>query len=171
MLYRRVMILGVLCVLFVASTGLGQIEPSQSEILNAVHKVDKEVAVLSEKITGIEGRLDQKIDLSIKGVEDRLGERLNGTDKEIKGIKDRIKDLQGTLNWILRGIVVILLYIVGHLTKPLWDRKLRWRSKINADSVDEKLGEAIKDEEKISSDDFLDNTQPDYQPEPVRSKS
>ena len=163
MLYGRATLLGTLCVLFVASTGLGQMEPSQSEILNAVHKVDKEVAVLSEKIAGVESRLDQKIDLSIKGVEDRLGERLNGTDKEMKGIKDTIKDLQGTLNWILRGIVVILLYIVGHLTKPLWERKLPWRSKINEDSVDEKLGEEIKDEDKISSDDFLDNTQPDYQ--------
>ena len=150
MLNGRIIVLsGIIHVIFLVSTTLGQIEPSLYEILNAVHKVDKDVAVLSEKMNGVESRLDQKIDLSIKGVEGRLGERLNGTDKEIKGINDSIKDLQGTLTWILRGIVVILIYIVGHLTKPLWERRLPWRSK---DSIDEKSQEKGKDTNKSSGD-------------------
>ena len=48
MLNGWAILIGVLCVLFTPSISLSQVEPSQSEILNAVHKVDKEVAVLSE---------------------------------------------------------------------------------------------------------------------------
>ena len=157
MLNRRTVLLGIFCILFVTSTVLGQTEPSQSEILNAVHKVDKEVAVLSTKMEGVEGQLDQKIDLSIKAVDDRLGERLNGIGKQIEGMNQRIDNLQGTLNWIRNGIIIILLYIVGHITKPWWEKRIPLLNKTK-----ENL-EVEKPREEIKGDDFLDNTQPDYQ--------
>ena len=110
----RTILLIFLCALFISSTGLSQMEPSRSDILNAVHKVDKEVAVLSTKMEGIERRLDQKIDLSIKGIEDKFGERLDGIDTQIK-------EMQGTLTWMQRGIIGIavtfILSVVGYILK------------------------------------------------------
>ena len=134
MLNGRSILLILLCALFIPSTGLSQMEPSQSEILNAVNKVDKDVAVLSQKMEGVESRLDQKIDLSIKAVEDTLGERLNGIDDEIKRINGDIKDLKGTLSRIWIGI---LLLIIGSVVIPIgrYFVKQWWENRDNKGNV------------------------------------
>ena len=171
MLNRRTILLGILCVLFVPSISLSQAELSDAEIIREINAserrmlnhVDKKVEELGNKFN----ELDKNVAVANEGVT----KRMEGMGKRMDDMGDRIGDLQGrvnlTLNLVIGGIISffisLVLFVVGYITKPLWEVKLPWRSKINEDSVDEKLEKEIKGEDKTSSDDFLDNTQPDYQ--------
>ena len=140
MLNRRTVLLGIFCILFVVPTALAQ---SQLEILNAIHSVktelstsiasvDKNLAVLSTNLEGVERRLDQKIDQKIESVEGRLEAKI-----------DEVKSLVTLLMWIMSGVGALFLAI---FLKLIWPSLTRRKSEVENPSAFDLLQQALQED-------------------------
>ena len=162
MLNRRTILSGILCVLFVSSISLSQAELSDAEIIKEINAserrmlnhVDKKVEELGNKFN----ELDKNVAVANEGVT----KGMEGMGNRIDDMGDRIDDLQGRVNLILNlvigGIISfsisLVLFVVGYVTKPLWEEKLPWRSK-------GKVG--LREEQVSEKEKSADHTQFDYQ--------
>ena len=131
MLNGRVILLGVLCVLFVAAVAFGQ-EPSDPNIITVTEKID--VAKLNENMEN----LTKSVEALTKTVE-KLGttvETLNTTVGELKitvaRIDERTQGIAKTQNWILGSIIAPLVVAILYY---IFTRKMNRESKSDTAST------------------------------------
>lgn len=151
MLYRRVILLGTLCVLFVGPMALGQPAP-------LAPSTTSDNPTLSEvQVTILKGIYDAKIELTtdIAGVKTDVA--VLKTEQE--RMKEDIRDLQGTLTWIWRGLIVgsIVIPIGLYFLKRWWENRGKG-GEVGVTDTTVSPQEQIDTKEK-----YADNTEPDYQ--------
>ena len=144
MLNGWTILLGVLCVLFVASTVSGQ-----------------NVEVLKAELKGMEGRLDAKID----GAKDALDEKISGTKNELTASINGVRSEVATIKWIIGGIGVVftiflgfLGYLLNYFVKQLLPNMIQRESRGTGQT---EIGQPERD--ATSGEGFTDNAQPGYQ--------
>ena len=163
MLNGRVMLLGVLCVLFVPSISLSQTELSDAEII--------------KEINASERRTRDHIDTKTKSTDTKISEintkigtintnvAVNTTNME--NMQVDINDLKGTVTWIWRGVVIL---IIGSVAIPigLYFLKQWWENRGNKDSPS-KVDPSKVDTQSYypqrefpSRDKLIDELQSDY---------
>ena len=155
MLNGRVVLLQVLLVLFVVSAAFGQ-----------------NVEVLKAELKGMEGRLDAKIDgvkdtldAKIDGTKNALGEKITGTKDELTASINGVKGEVVTIKWIIgiaAAVFVAFLGFVAHLVNHYVKNVLPNMVQRENTSKDQ-IETAQPQREPISTDEFADNTEPDYQ--------
>ena len=155
MLNRRTILLGILCVLFVASTVFGQ-----------------NVEVLKAELKGTEGRLDAKIDgvknelnTKIDGMEKALTKEVNGMKNELNTSINGVKSIVTIIMWIIGGIgaafaifLGFLGYLLNYFVKQLLPNMVQRESRSTGQT---EAGQPQR--EPASGEGFVDNAQPDYQ--------
>ena len=161
MLNGRVMLLGILCVLFVTSTMFAQ---SQSDTRSSNPALLEMQLTIIKEIHASEDKMRDHIDKSEKQTRDYIdGEfsKLNGEFSKLNGEFSKLDKEVAVLNnakWYISIIVApISVYYIILLIQMFrnWnsDRKIETLSK----------GTLPPEESSVDTDDFLDNTQPNYQ--------
>ena len=171
MLNGRDILIGILCVLFVASTALGQtVEVLKAELkgvegrLDA--KIDGAVGQLNTKIDGAASQLDTKID----GVKNELNTKIDGAKGELNANIDRVKSEATTIKWIIGGIGAVFLVFLGVFLVFLAHLLNFYVKKVLPNMVQQESRgregiEAGRLQEEVTGEDrFADNTQSGYQP-------
>lgn len=166
MLSRRTILLGILCVLFVPSISLSQAELSDAEIIREINASERRMLNHVDKKVEELGNNFNELDKNVAVANEGVTKEMEGMGKRIDDMGDRIGDLQGRINLILNlvigGIISffisLVLFVVGYITKPLWEEKLPWRRKEKVGPREEQVSEEIETREK-----YTDNTEPDYQ--------
>ena len=155
MLNGRTILLELLCVLFLASTVLGQ-----------------NVEVLKAELKGMEGRLDAKIDgvknelnTKIEGMEGRFDAKISGTKNELTASINGVESEVTTIKWIIGGIgaacaifLGFLGYLLNYFVKQLLPSMVQPESRSTGQT---EIGQPQR--EPTSGEGFTDNVQPDYQ--------
>ena len=172
MLNRRVMLLQILLVLFVASVAFGQnVEVLKAELKGMEGRLDAKIDgvkdTLDAKIDGVKDTLDQKI----TGTKDELTTSITGTKDEltasITGIKDEltasingVKSEVRIIRWIIGGIGAVFTiflgffgYLLNYFVKQLLPNMVQPGSRSTAQPQ----------QEPISGSEFADNTETGYQ--------
>ena len=147
MLNGRAIPFGILCVLSITSTVFAQSQSATDTIV--------------EKIYQSEIRVREHVDAKVKDVETKISEidtkvGTLSTDVEenktnIKNMKDDIRDLKGTVGWIWKGTLGILVSIAGYFLRSWWQNR---GNKDNVDAVDrlaDQIARAISAQAEISA--------------------
>ena len=129
MLNGRAILFGILCIFSITSTVFAQSQSATDTIIEKIYQ--SEIRVREHVDTKVEGvntkisEIDTKVGTLSKDVEE------NKTN--ITNMKDDIRDLKGTVGWIWKGTLGILISIVGYFLRS-------WRqnqgSKDDVDAVD-----------------------------------
>ena len=147
MLNGRAIYLAVLCVFFIASTGLAQ---SQSAIVEKIYESEGKVREhVDKKVEGIETKIsavDTKVDNLITTVGTlRTDVAVNKTN--ITNMKEDIRDLKGAVDRIWYGILGVLgtliLSIVGYFVKSWREGRGKTDSVDVVDRLTEQITELI----------------------------
>ena len=146
------MLLGILYVLFAGSMALGQSDlpapstPSGNPTLSEV------------QVTILKGIYDAKIELTTDIAEVKTDVAVLKTEQE--RMKEDIRNLQGTLTWIWRGLIVgsIIIPIGLYFLKQWWENRGKGGEVEGTDTT------VLPEDEIDTREKYADNTQPDYQP-------
>lgn len=139
MLNRGAICLGVLCVLFISSTVLAQSQSTTDTIIEKIYESERRVSDhVDKKVEGIDTKIS---DVNTKVGALSTDVAVNKTN--ITNITEGIRDLKGTVDWIWRGILGILVTLIvsigGYFLRS-------WRkNQSNEDNVDavDRLAEQI----------------------------
>ena len=151
MLNGRVMLYGILYVLFAGSMALGQPAP-QAPSTTSSNPTLSEVQVIILK-----GIYDAKTELTKDIAEIKTDVAVLKTEQD--RMKEDIRNLQGTLTWIWRGL------IVGSIIIPigLYFLKRWWENRGKGGEIDATTTTGTPQEDIDTKEKYADNTVPDYQ--------
>lgn len=143
MLNWRTVLLGIFCVLFVPSISLSQAELSDAEIIKEINASERRTRDHIDTKTESTNTKISEINTKIGTINTNVA--VNTTN--IGNMQVDINDLKGTVTWIWRGILIL---IIGSIAIPigLYFLKQWWENKSNKDSVetvDTTLHELIKE--------------------------
>ena len=133
MLHGRAICLGVLCNFFSGSVVFAQSQSATETIIEKIYESEMRVREhVDKKVEGLETKISA-VDTKVETLSTKFGTlstdvAVNKTN--IENMQDAIRDLKGKADWILSGIVVILISIAGYFFKS-------WREgRGKADNVD-----------------------------------
>ena len=116
---------------------------------------ESQVISIIEKMHEMENRLRDHIDNKFKEQNEsitELGKEVAANSKAIEFINEDIKELQGTLTWIWRGVIgVIILNIAWYLIRRFILNKFNNQIQTTSDSA----------KDQVSTAKYPDNTQTD----------
>ena len=142
MLNGRAICLGVLWVLFIASTVLAQSQSATETIIDRIYQsegkvrehVDKKVEGIDTKISAVDTKVD-----NLSTTVGTLSTDVAVNKTNIENMQDDIRDLKGTVTWIWRGTLGILGTLILYLLKSWWEG----RGKADPVDVVDRLTEQI----------------------------
>ena len=145
MLNGRGMLLGVMCVLFVVSAAFGQQQQSDTKAEDSALSESQAITIIKE-IHALEIKMRDHIDDKFT----KLDDKFTKLDKKVAVLNNA--------KWYIAIIIAPIsvyysILLVQMIRKWNSDRKIRSSSKDTPPPV----------ESDVDTDDFLDNTQPDYQ--------
>ena len=165
MLNGWAILIGILFVLFFASTVLGQnVEVLKAELKGTEGRLDAKIdgveKTLTKEITGTKNELNTKID----GVEKALTKEITGVKNELNASIDGVKSGVTIIQWIIGGIGVVSTiflgfvgYLLNYFVKQLLPNMVQRESKRI-----EQTESGQPQQEPTSGENFADNTEPNY---------
>ena len=123
------------------NSALSQSQVSQSQVIEIIKEIHA-----SE--TRIRDHVDKK--------SSELNTKFSELDKDVAVLKERVdrieNDLQRMLNWIIGGVVTLIISVVGHFTKPWWEKRVPWRNRDKIQTIPGPRRGPAENEQLLSSE-------------------